>query len=111
MIGNIAGIMGNYEARLVANTEIDGGIVDTCRVTDSHRQYETGISHPAYHDGLWVIVEGYDTKEQAALGHARWVAALAAKPARLTDVSECGIARLADALGVDIRGVYDRKEG
>ena len=59
----LSDMIGNREERLVANTEVDGGVVDTCRITDSDKPFETGIKHSAYNGGRWVIVELYDTVE------------------------------------------------
>ena len=64
---------GNYEERKVANYSEGKLVVDTCAVTDSSKPYETGITHPDYKDGDWIVVELYDTKEQALEGHDKWV--------------------------------------
>lgn len=47
-------------------------ILDTCLVTDSIQSYETAISHPFYNNNDWVILESYDTKEEAIQGHNKW---------------------------------------
>lgn len=91
---------GNYEQRKVANYEGEGGLeIDTAAVTDSRKPYETGILHPQYNSGAWVIVELYDTKEEARAGHDKWVKIMTADilPAALRDVSSCEVAELADA--------------
>ena len=71
----------NYEDRKVANyTSGDVTLfVDTARVTDSSKPYETAISHPKYNHNKWVIVELYDTKEEAQIGHDKWVALMTAE--------------------------------
>ena len=91
-------MMGNYEDRKVARFEDGTCTVDTAAVTDSAKPYETGICHPAYNEGAWVIVELYDTKEGAVAGHDRWVKTMTAKelPAELTDVSTATTAVLLD---------------
>lgn len=88
----------NYEDRVVANykDEKTGLCVDTSMVTDSDKDYETGIEHPCYNDGDWVIVELYDTKEKAQKGHNNWVKKMTGKelPKQLRDVSSCTMAKL-----------------
>jgi len=64
---------GTWEERSVARYENGEITVDTCAVTDSTKPFETGIQHPSYNDGEWIIVEEYDTKEQAERGHKKWV--------------------------------------
>lgn len=65
-----------YEQRLIArfeSAEMPGVIIDTCKVYDGEQNYETGICHPEYNDGDWMIVESYDTAEEAEEGHLKWV--------------------------------------
>ena len=99
---------GNYEQRKVANFKKGGLIVDTCLVTDSGKKYETGVIHPKYNKGDWVIVELYDTKKEAKLGHKKWVKLMTAKklPKSLKDVSTAGVAKLCDMF----RDVWINKE-
>ena len=98
------------ESRKVATTEIGGAVIDTCAVTDSARPFETGIQHPEYNGGKWVIVELYDTKGEAELGHKKWVELFSGNklPPRLVDRNECSLQDLAKAMGHDLRGVYER---
>ena len=93
-------MLGNHEQRAVARFEQDGLIIDTCTVTDSAQPYETGICHSAYNDGKWIIVELYDTKEEAQTGHDKWVKLMTADefPGSLRDVSSASIMQLTDAL-------------
>jgi hypothetical protein len=95
-------MMDNYEDRKVANysDEKSGLIVDTCAVTDSDEPFETGICHPNYNDGKWVIVEMYSSKEKAQEGHEKWVKIMTAKklPANLKDVSTCELVKLSRLL-------------
>jgi hypothetical protein len=81
--------MGNHEDRVVANYKQVGLIVDTARVSDGAHPFETGVSHPKYKHGDWVIVEAYDSQEAAQIGHAKWVKIMTAEelPSSLT---ECG---------------------
>ena len=71
------GMMGNYEDRKVNNysgVDCEGNefVLDTCKVTDSSQPYETAIEHPFYNNQKWVILESYDTKEEAIVGHNKW---------------------------------------
>jgi hypothetical protein len=63
----------DHKDRLVEYTSVNGAEIDTCRVYDSKLPYETGIRHREYNDGHWVIVEAYNTKEDAEKGHQKWV--------------------------------------
>jgi len=100
----------NYESRKVANTVIGGATIDTAAVTDSARPYETGIAHPDYNGGSWIIVELYDSKEQAELGHAKWVKIFSRKrlPPHLIDVNESELQNVAKAIGSDLHGIFKR---
>ena len=64
---------GNYQDRVVGRYDGDGTMVSTASVSDGRHPYETAFQHPDYNDGDMVIVEAYDSREQAADGHARWV--------------------------------------
>ena len=93
-------MMGTYEERKVARYEKEELCVDTCAVTDSDQPYETGISHPAYNDGEFIIVELYDTEDQARIGHDKWVKKMtqAELPEMLEDVSSSEIGKLYKSL-------------
>lgn len=68
---------GTYEQKKVDNFEMDGIEIDTAMVTDyPATPYETGLLHPKYNDGRWIIVESYKNKEDAQDGHVRWVTLL-----------------------------------
>ena len=86
----------NYDQRVVDRYEEGEVVVDTASVSDGSQPYETGICHPEYNDGDWVIVEAYDTKEEAQEGHIKWVYKMTDKnlPTRLTDCCNAGIAQL-----------------
>lgn len=106
--------MGNYESRKVANYQDKktGLTVDTCKVYDSTQPYETGIQHPSYNNGRWVIVEQYQNKKSAGDGHKRWVGIMTSEslPKSLTDVSTATVARLLDQVSDD-RTWRDKKIG
>lgn len=63
--------------------------VDTCLVHDAKKPYETAVAHPAYNNGQLIIVEYYDTPEEALIGHARWEEMVKNNdlPSELIDVS------------------------
>lgn len=81
-----------------------GLVVDTCGgMTDSDHPYETAVAHPSYNRGNWVIVESYDTEEDARNGHNKWVKTMTADslPAILKDVSTATIAKMCEEVGGD----------
>lgn len=91
----------NYEERKVDNTIIPSvdAVIDTCAVNDSTQPYETAIKCSHYNNGEWVVVEQYDSKEEAQKGHERWVQVFKSSlPTKLIDVSECHIASELTAL-------------
>lgn len=67
------GMIGNYDERKVARDEVNDYTIDTVLVTDRSWLYETAIMHEDFNDGDWIIVEGYDTKEDAIKGHKKWL--------------------------------------
>ena len=103
---NLLGIMdmmGNYDERKVARFEDGDLVVSTAAVTDSAQPFETAVSHPAYNNDQWVIVEMYETRGDAEAGHERWVKKMTGKepPKVLRDVSTAGVAELCDASDPD----------
>lgn len=91
----------NYKERLVENTKVNGAVIDTCRVTDSSNAYEIDITHPYYNNNRWVIVETYDTKEEARRGHKKWVDIFSSPelPEVLTDEGTSGVGVIYKMLG------------
>jgi hypothetical protein len=94
---------GNYESRKIGRLEAEWGLVSTAYVNDADKPYETAVRHRDYNDGKIVIVEAYDTREEAATGHERWVATMTSDrlPDRLIDRGESGLSQLVDAFGDD----------
>lgn len=93
---------GNYEERVVQNDVVNGATIDTAAVTDSDQPYETGIQHPQYNGGSWVIVEMYDDKKSALAGHKRWVETFTkGLPSELEDKATASIAKLLDTVSGD----------
>jgi hypothetical protein len=96
---NFFSMADDYEDRKVARYESGEIIVSTAFTTDTEK-YETAISHPKYNDGLFVIVEEYDERESAEMGHEKWVG-VATRPVdqlpdHLLDVSTFFFATLLD---------------
>ena len=93
MIGNVEKMMDNYQDRKVADKYEDGDKqVSTCSVTDGELEFETAITHPDYNDGEFVIVEAYATKDEAIIGHRKWIGIIESDylPDTLTDVDNAG---------------------
>lgn len=87
--------MDNYKERVVDSYKENDLFVDTAAVSDSTKPFETAIAHPKYNDGKIVIVELYDTKEDAQVGHDKWLNLMLEKPPRqLSDVSTACSANL-----------------
>ena len=98
------GNMGNYAERAVARwPEGEDWIVDTCRITDSDKPFETAVKHAGYNGGKMVIVEEYKDEESAQKGHDKWVKIMSSDelPERLISVSTCEAAKFYDAIGGD----------
>lgn len=62
--------------------------IDTCKVFDRDWNYETGIEHPSFRGGEWVVVRGYDTIEEAKAGHLMWCEKAKAGFQKLYDIFE-----------------------
>jgi hypothetical protein len=64
--------IGNYTSRKV-DCYNDGKLfISTARVSDGSQPYETAIEHPEYNGGTMIIVEAYDSADEAQSGHERW---------------------------------------
>jgi len=96
---NFFSMADNYEDRKIDNTIINETEIDTVAVYDSEQPFETGIKSSLYNDNQWIIVEMYDTKEEAIIGHKKWCLMFESKkfPPHLEDVSTAEIKILADA--------------
>lgn len=96
MIFNFLKDFGTYESRKVARDEFDWGFISTAAVSDGSRPYETAVEK----NGYMVIVEAYDTKEQAHMGHLEWLIKMTDPngPPKLKDCSNSGIQQLIDMI-------------
>ena len=86
-------MIGNYEQRKVANHKDDNVTVDTVRITDSDHNFETAVLSDEYKSGKWIVLEEYDTIEQAKVGHDKWVKIMTTEPLpeTITDVSTSNV--------------------
>ena len=73
----IMGFPGLEESREdVINTVLENGvIVDTCEAFDTHK-WETGICR----DDCWEVPEQYRSREEAVIGHDKWVEKMKENP-------------------------------
>lgn len=72
----------------VARHETDDLFVSTIFARDTKR-YETAIAHAEFKDNALIIVEQYDTEEDAQTGHHKWLDVMKNNPTELPD-SQCG---------------------
>lgn len=106
MFPDFLSMMNNHEKRVVDNYDEKGDetglVVDTCAVSDSDQPFETGIKDPRYNNDEWIIVEMYDSKEEAQTGHDKWVKLMTeAPPNQLKDVSTAEVKKLCEAMGCE----------
>jgi len=101
---------GTHAFRNVDHYERDGVMVDTSRVFDGGLPFETGVAHPQYNGGLVMILEAYRTRDEARIGHRRWVSVMTGlePPERLEDCYNAASARLLKAMGEKL--IYNRKD-
>lgn len=101
---NFFDMMDNYEDRKIDNYQGENFEIDTCRVTDASSPYETAIKHELFNDGKWIVIEEYDTAEEAQQGHDQWVDQLNNTPVDqlvLKDVSTSETAELCNIFWKD----------
>jgi hypothetical protein len=91
----------NYDSRKVGRFDGGNGLfISTARVSDGRQPYETAVRHPDYNEGSLVIVEAYDSMEEAKQGHDRWTDAMTREP--LPDVlQDCRNAAISSFLDVE----------
>ena len=96
----------NYEERMVGRDDYSWGFISTCSVSNGVQPFETAVEHGNYNNAEIVVVEAYDTKEQALAGHARWVATMTTPPlpAKLKDCCNSNIMQLGIKLGYHLNG-------
>lgn len=99
--------MGNYDRRMIARLEHEDVVLSTAYVDDSLKPIETAIKHPDYHDAF-VVVEVYDTEEEARKGHKKWKERVIKNtlPKTLKDV---GMSKVTRMLRRESGGVIEHK--
>ena len=107
---NFLNDLSNYDDRAIDRYEEGSLIVDTCAVSDGNQPFETGIRHPEYNSGKWIIVEAYSTKGDAKAGHSKWVSTMTNEPLpeKLTDCKNARVAQLLDLFGEDGKLEFQR---
>lgn len=85
---------GNHYSRIIARNKHEDYTIDTCAVSDGDCPYETAIAHKDYNHFKWIIVEKYLTKEEAKIGHERWLSRIDDLPNPLIDCQNAGISKL-----------------
>lgn len=98
---------GNYEDRKVARDELEWGFVSTAEVNDGVKPFETAVRSKLYarvdkpyQTDDMIIVEAYQSREEAAAGHTRWVAAMTGDnpPKELVDCCNSGVGQMLKAI-------------
>ncbi len=74
-----------WENRRVSTTLVDDWKVDTSYTPDT-KCFETGIKHPLFNHGEWIIVDEYETREEAVRRHKEWVKHMSTNPTELTSI-------------------------
>jgi len=96
-------MQGNYEDRKVDLWQNDtkDKMVSTVAINDGRKPFETAVQHPAYNDGLMVIVECYDTKEESQAGHDKWLKLMLSNdsPNSLVDCANAEISQIIGDIG------------
>ena len=62
-----------WRRKRVGKFETDNLFVSTVSVTDGDHPYETAVAHPDYNNGNLVVVDAYDSRAEAVVGHKQWV--------------------------------------
>jgi hypothetical protein len=99
--------IGNYSSRKVARDDFAWGFVSTASMSDGEKPYETAVCSREYgkeHDisqvDEMIIVEAYDTREEAEAGHKRWVETMTTNPPdKLVDCCNSEVAQARRAMG------------
>jgi hypothetical protein len=96
-------MMNNYESRKVGRWDNDDGtrMVSTASVSDGIREFETAFKHPDYNEGNSIIVEAYDTKDEALAGHEYWVKVMTDGPLP-DELVDCANAHTAQSISANL---------
>jgi len=87
LIGNMPTMMNFYETKgkNPLNFKSKNFIVDTCFTPDTGC-WETGISSANFNECEWIIVDEYESKKEAEIGHEKWIKFMKTNPKMLTDI-------------------------
>lgn len=110
MFGKMFSFLDDFERENVGHDENGEVIIDTCLVPDGVMPYETAICHPEYNDGDWIIVEAYDNRDDAELGHKKWTETMMAEtpPDTLKDCCNAMLGQLVEALSDERELIFPR---
>lgn len=75
VLAGIGSNAGTYEDRKVDVFQDNEKkiFISTAKVNDGFKPFETAVSYPDYDGGKLIIVESYNTKEEAQQGHNKWI--------------------------------------
>lgn len=78
---------------------VPGLVISTIEVKESHKPYETAVSHSRYSNGAWIVVETYSSLADAVDGHQRWISKMEGRlPNQLIDKSQAYVALTNDSV-------------
>lgn len=102
----------NYDQKKIARDEWDFGYLSTVRVSDGRKPIETALSHPLYNDGNLIIVDCYDTEEEALVGHNAWKEKIVNNniPDAIVDCCNSELSRVSSEMFEDYNTVFERKK-
>lgn len=63
----------DYNSRKVERTKRENFTLDTCKVYDRSWLYETAVCHRDFNNNNWIILDGYDTEDEAIKMHNTWL--------------------------------------
>ncbi len=92
----------NYQDRMVDRYQKGNLFISTAAVSDGQKPYETAICHPKYNHNKHVIVESYNTSEEAQVGHNKWLKTMLAN-----NLPNC----LADCCNATVSQIIQKLEG
>lgn len=94
MFEDIMAMRGNYDDRKVGRDDYEWGFISTAYVNDGECDYETAVKHEDYDDGNMVIVDKYETKEDAEKGHKKWIETMKNPPNELVDCANSLVSKM-----------------
>lgn len=91
--------MADYDDRMIGrfDDERTDMFISTAEVNDGRQPFETAVAHPDYRPvDTMVIVEAYDNKALALIGHENWIKRMTVEPLPevLTDCQNSEISQM-----------------